>query len=76
MYHFLIWMLNPNNYCTKGYSISFLITKRHVDELSKRSIIEFITYFIQEADKEISSLKIAMNARGRSIANEYMKLFN
>ncbi len=55
--------------------MSFLITNKHIDRFSKRKIIDFITYFIQEADKEISSLKIAMNARGRSIANEYMKLF-
>ena len=37
--------------------------------------MNFIIYFVQEADKEISALKIAMNARGRSVASEYMKLF-
>lgn len=58
-----------------GYSLSFLITNKHLNRFSKQKIIEFIIFFIQEADKEISSLKIAMNARGRSVANEYMKLY-
>jgi len=59
----------------KGYSFSFLITDKHVDKLTKNKVIEFILHFIEEADKEISSMKIAMNARGRAIGSEYMKLF-
>lgn len=60
---------------TKGYSISFLVTNGHVDLYSKQTLIDFILNFILEADKEISALKISMNARGRSVAKEYMKLF-
>ena len=59
----------------KGYSLSFLVTDKHVDQFTKEKIINFVLYFIEEADKEISALKITINARGRAIANEYMKLF-
>ena len=46
-----------------------------MDEITKKKIIEFMLHFIVETDKEISFLKIAMNARGLSITSEYMKLF-
>ena len=59
----------------KGYSISFLVTNAHIDLYSKHMLIKFILNFIIEVDKEISALKISMNARGRSVANEFMKLF-
>lgn len=70
-----MYLHNSTLITLQGYSISFLITNKHIDKFSKHAIIEFIEYFIQEADKEISALKIAMNARGRSVATEYMKLF-
>lgn len=55
--------------------MSFLVTNKHLTQFSKQDIINFILFFIQEVDKEISSLKIVMNARGRAVAAEYMKLF-
>lgn len=59
----------------EGFSFSFLITNKHVDDLTKNKILGFILHFMVEVDKEISSLKISQNARGRAIASEYMKLF-
>lgn len=58
-----------------GYSFSFLITNKHVDDLTKNKIVDFILIFMVDVEKEISSLKISQNARGRAIASEYMKLF-
>jgi len=58
-----------------GFSFSFLITKKHVDCITKTKLIDWILDFIVEVDSEISSLKISQNARGRAIAMEYMKLF-
>lgn len=60
----------------EGHSLSFLITNRHVDKMSKKKIIAFITYFMVFMETEISELKISVNARGRSIASEYMKQYS
>lgn len=60
----------------EGHSFSFLITNRHVDRLSKKKIIAFITFFMIFIESEISDLKISINARGRSIASEYMKQYS
>lgn len=60
----------------EGHSLSFLITNRHVDKMSKKKIIAFITYFMVFMETEISELKISINARGRSIASEYMKQYS
>jgi ARP2/3 complex 20 kDa subunit (ARPC4). len=60
----------------KDYSFSFLITNRHVDKLSKKKIIAFISFFMTFVESEISELKISINARGRSIASEYMKQYS
>lgn len=43
--------------------------------LGKEQIVGFITMFMQEVDKEISDLKICINARGREIAEAYLKQF-
>jgi len=59
----------------EDYSLSLLITDRHIDSLSKKRIISFIILLMEETDKEISSMKISMNSRGRAIAKEFMKLF-
>jgi actin related protein 2/3 complex subunit 4 len=44
--------------------------------MSKKKIIAFITYFMVFMETEISELKISINARGRSIASEYMKQYS
>jgi actin related protein 2/3 complex subunit 4 len=39
----------------------------------KHKLVDFIVQFMEDIDKEISGMKIAINARARVIASEYMK---
>ncbi len=39
----------------------------------KHKLIDFIIQFMEDIDKEISGMKISINARARLVANEYMK---
>jgi actin related protein 2/3 complex subunit 4 len=41
----------------------------------KHKLIDFIIHFMEEVDKEISGMKIAINARARIVAQCYMKEF-
>jgi hypothetical protein len=58
-----------------GYSISFLITHKHLEIMWRHKLVDFIIHFMEEVDKEISGMKIAVNARARIVASEYMKKF-
>ena len=60
---------------TEGYSISFLITHSHLEKMWKHKLVDFIIHFMEEVDKEISGMKIAINARARIVASEFMKKF-
>lgn len=57
-----------------GYDISFLITHTHLEKMWKHKLVDFILQFMEDIDKEISAMKIAVNARGRVVANEFMKM--
>lgn len=57
----------------KGYDISFLITHVQLERMWKHKLIDFIVQFMEDIDKEISGMKIAINARARLVASEYMK---
>ena len=59
----------------KGYDISFLVIHTHLENLYKHKLIDFVVQFMEEIDKEISGMKIALNARARTVAAEYMKQF-
>ena len=59
----------------EGYDISFLITHTHLENLYKHKLIDFVVTFMEEIDKEINGMKIALNARARVVASEYMKQF-
>ena len=59
----------------EGYSISFLITHVHLEKMWKHKLIDFIIHFMEEVDKEISGMKIAVNARARIVASSFMKRF-
>jgi actin related protein 2/3 complex subunit 4 len=59
-----------------GYSISFLVTHTHLEKMWKHKLVDFILHFMEEVDKEISGMKIAINARARIVASEYVKRFN
>eukprot|EP00418_Pyrodinium_bahamense_P008627 CAMPEP_0179118760 /NCGR_PEP_ID=MMETSP0796-20121207/55871_1 /TAXON_ID=73915 /ORGANISM="Pyrodinium bahamense, Strain pbaha01" /LENGTH=172 /DNA_ID=CAMNT_0020817231 /DNA_START=55 /DNA_END=571 /DNA_ORIENTATION=+ len=69
--HFVILRRRP----VDGFDISFLITNTHLEEMSKDRLIEFIIEFIQDVDKEITDLKIALNTRLRAAATAYMSQF-
>lgn len=59
----------------QGYDISFLITNFHTEQMYKHKLVDFIIRFMEEIDKEISELKLAMNARARICAEEFLKNF-
>lgn len=58
-----------------SFDISFLVTHVHAESLLKDKLIDFIIQFIQDIAKEISEMKIAVNARARLVATEFMKAF-
>ena len=58
-----------------GYSLSFLVTHAHLEKMWKEKLVDFIIQFMEEIDKEISAMKLAVNSRSRLVANEWMKEF-
>lgn len=69
---FLILRRNP----LKGYDISFLITNVHLDQMLKHKLVDFIIEFMQEVDKEISEIKLFVNARARLVAEAFLVPFD
>lgn len=59
----------------QNYDISFLITNAHTEAFLKNKLIDFLLEFMQGIDKEISELKLAVNARARIVAQSYLKEF-
>jgi actin related protein 2/3 complex subunit 4 len=59
-----------------GYDISFLITHANLEQMWKDKLVDFIVEFMEDIDKEISAMKIAINARARIIAEEFMNQWN
>ncbi|RXG57564.1 Actin-related protein 2/3 complex subunit 4 [Armadillidium vulgare] len=59
----------------EGYDISFLITNLHTEQMFKHKLVDFVIHFMEEIDKEISEMKLAVNARARECALEYLKRF-
>ncbi len=59
-----------------GYDISFLITNLHTQQMLKHKLVDFIIEFMEEVDKEISEMKLFLNARARFVAEEYLKPFD
>lgn len=55
----------------EGYDLSFLVTHAHLEGMVKARLIDFIMTFLEDVDREISALKIAMNARSRLIAGAF-----
>nr|BAN20839.1 arp2/3 complex 20 kd subunit [Riptortus pedestris] len=60
---------------TEGYDISFLITNFHTEQMYKHKLVDFVLHFMEEIDKEISEMKLAVNARARICAEEFLKRF-
>jgi len=59
----------------EGYDISFLITNFHTEQMYKHKLVDFVINFMEEIDKEISEMKLAVNARARICAEEFLKRF-
>jgi len=60
----------------EGYSISFLITNFHTEQMFKHKLVDFIIQFMEEVDKEISEMKLSLNARARIVAEQYLIQFS
>lgn len=59
----------------QGYTISFLITNTHLETMFKHKLIDFIIQFMEDIDKEINELKLAINARARIVATSLLDAF-
>lgn len=59
----------------EGYDISFLITNFHTEQMYKHKLVDFVINFMEEIDKEISEMKLAVNARARICSEEFLKRF-
>lgn len=59
-----------------GYDISFLITHVHVEEMLKAKLVDFVVVFMEEIDREVSELKLAVSSRGRVVATDFLKCFS
>lgn len=59
--------------CFQGYDISFLITNFHTEQMYKHKLVDFVIHFMEEIDKEISEMKLSVNARARIVAEEFLK---
>ena len=59
----------------QGYHVSFLITNKHMESMYKEKILDFVQAFLVDIGRDISSLKIAVNARARLIATTFKKGF-
>ncbi|KAF9146384.1 arp2/3 complex 20 kDa subunit [Linnemannia elongata] len=60
----------------EGYDISFLITNAHTEQMYKHKLVDFIIQFMEEVDKEISEMKLSLNARARIVSESYLSQFN
>lgn len=70
--NFIILRRKPND---PNYDISFLVTNFHVESMYRYKLIDFIIHFLEEIDREINEMKLAINARARVTAEEFLKKF-
>ncbi|KAJ8325921.1 hypothetical protein BDEG_22177 [Batrachochytrium dendrobatidis JEL423] len=59
-----------------GYDISFLITNVHTEQMLKHKLVDFIVQFMEDVDKEISEMRLSLNARARIVAETYLLQFS
>jgi len=60
---------------TPGYSLSFLITNFHAEDMKKQELVNFIIQFMEDVNAEVSQLKLAVNSRARVVAHTFLKQF-
>ena len=76
---FLVLFLSRTTYIehlSQGYDISFLITNFHTEAMFKHKLVDFIIQFMEEVDKEISEMKLSLNARARVVAEQFMAAYS
>lgn len=59
-----------------GYDISFLVTNYHNESMLKNKLVDFVIEFMEDVDKEISEMKLFLNARARYVAEVYLNTFD
>ncbi|CAD6584866.1 MAG: Arp complex subunit [Cyphobasidiales sp. Tagirdzhanova-0007] len=69
--NFLILRRKP----VKGYDISFLIVNAQAEELLKHKLVDFVIQFMEDVDREISEMKLSLNARARICAETFLTQF-
>jgi actin related protein 2/3 complex subunit 4 len=65
-----------DNVLQKGYDISFLVTNFHTEQMLKHKLVDFIIQFMEDVDKEISEMKLSLNARARIVAETVLYYLN
>mmetsp|Transcript_24615 Transcript_24615/g.69473 ORF Transcript_24615/g.69473 Transcript_24615/m.69473 type:complete len:170 (+) Transcript_24615:245-754(+) len=58
-----------------NFDLSFLITHKHLEDMWKHKLVDFVITFMEDIDKEINGMKIAINTRARIVAYEYIQQF-
>ncbi|KAH9819760.1 Actin-related protein 2/3 complex subunit 4, partial [Teratosphaeria destructans] len=56
----------------EGYDISFLVTNFHTEAMLKHKLVDFVIQFMEEVDREISEMKLFLNARARFVAESFL----
>jgi actin related protein 2/3 complex subunit 4 len=59
----------------EGYNISFLVMSKHLDEMWRHKVVDFIIQFMTAIDAELSYLKLSTSARARIVAKEFFSEF-
>ena len=60
----------------EGYSVTFLVTNRHLAIYGHGKILDSILAFCAKIDKECSDIKLQVNAQARYVTTEFLKAFN
>jgi actin related protein 2/3 complex subunit 4 len=60
----------------KGYSVTFLVTSRHLAIHGRQKVEDSILGFCAKIDKECSDIKLQVNAQARYVTTEFLKAFN
>jgi actin related protein 2/3 complex, subunit 4 len=47
-----------------------------MEKMWRAKLIDFVIQFMEDIDREINYMKLAINARGRLVASEFMKRFD
>lgn len=44
--------------------------------MDKHKLVDFIIQFMEEIDKEVSEMKLSLNARARIVAEQFMAVYS